>query len=204
MKITFGKVIVFLAVSAAVLFCTAHPGSFICTRDGMAFGEFWRLFTGHFVHFTRSHLVTNLAAFGILLILMQRVTVWKTVWLGLVTPLLLGATLYFTRPELAAYGGLSGWVSALFITVAADRALDRTWFGHLFRVSIVLFIAKLVIEFSLGRSLTTHLGHGVLVEPAAHAIGAGVAILGLFLNPARWTTGSLGHNYETRPIEANS
>ena len=188
MKVILSKLIVFAAVTAAVLFCTANPGTFICTRDGILDGEYWRMFTGHFVHFTRSHMVTNLAALGILLMIMQRSSRWQLFWLGLATPIVLGATLYLARPELAAYGGLSGWIAALFMTVAAERALSRTWTGHFFRVGIVLFIAKLVIEFSLGRSLMTDLGHGVLVEPAAHAIGAGVAILGLFLDPRRWAS----------------
>ena len=185
MKMIIGKLSVFMAMTAAVLYCTANPGPFICTREGLEFGEFWRLFTGHFVHFTRSHLVTNLAATGILLMLMRRVTGWQIFWLGVATPILLGAMLYLIRPELAAYGGLSGWASALFITVAAEQMQNRTWFGYLMRLSVVVFAAKLILEFSLGRSLVSDLGHGVLVEPAAHAIGAGMALLGLFLDPKR-------------------
>lgn len=186
MKVLLLKLVLFAAVTAAVLFCTANPGTFICTRDGILDGEYWRMFTGHFVHFTRSHMITNLASLGILLVLMQRARGWHLFWLGLVTPIALGAALYLTRPELAAYGGLSGWIAALFVMVSADRALNRTWTGHFFRVGLVLFIAKLVVEFSLGRSVVAHLDNGVLVEPAAHAIGAGIAVLGLFLDPGRW------------------
>lgn len=185
MKMTIGKLSIFVAATAAVLFCTANPGLFICTRDGLAFGEFWRLFTGHFVHFTRSHLVTNLAALGMLLLLMRRATGWQIFWLGLATPLLLGGLLYLARPDLAAYGGLSGWISALFITIAADHMRNRTWFSYLFRVSVILFVAKIILEFSLGRSFVTHLGPAVMVEPAAHALGAAIALLGLFLDPKR-------------------
>jgi membrane associated rhomboid family serine protease len=236
MKMTIGKLSLFLAATAAVLFCTANPGLFICTRDGLASGEFWRLFTGHFVHFTRTHLLANLAALGMLLFLLRRVTGWQLLWLGLATPLLLGGLLYLARPELAAYGGLSGWISALFITIAATTHSEtghpsrtpgmisqlgrkaarmlrwekqhphhadpnhllhhpqtlgahhlprHTWLSYLFRISIILFVAKIILEFSFGHSLVTHLGPAVMIEPAAHALGAAIALLGLFLDPKR-------------------
>jgi rhomboid family GlyGly-CTERM serine protease len=186
MKIVIGKIIVFLAVTAAVLFCTANPGAFICTRDGIAFGEYWRLFTGHFVHFTREHLITNVVALGLLLSLMQRVTAWKTFWLCIATPLLLGGALYLARPELAAYGGLSGWISALFMAVAVDQMRQKSWVGYLFRISVVLFVVKIAVEFSLGRSFIPHFAPGIMVEPAAHAMGAVIALIGMFLDPRQW------------------
>src|SRR5690606_23637099 len=98
-------------------------------------GEYWRVFAGHFVHFRREHLITNVVALGLLLSLMQRVTAWKTFWLCIATPLLLGGALYLARPELAAYGGLSGWISALFMAVAVDQMRQKSWVGYLFRIS---------------------------------------------------------------------
>jgi hypothetical protein len=43
----------------------------------------------------------------------------------------------------------------------------------------------MIFEFITGTSLFMHVGNGVVVEPAAHAIGAGFGLVGFLLETRR-------------------
>ena len=166
------------AILLAALF-SAHPILFELSREGIASGQYWRLLTGHFVHFTPEHFCANIAAMVLLIHLIPPLRLRQALWLGLWTPLLLAISLLFARPDLASYGGLSGWLAAIFIFVAAAYARRPGTVGHIFRLSIVAFLLKIFIEFTAGTSLFAELGQGIIVEPAAHALGAAVALVGI-------------------------
>lgn len=167
------KLLVFIVGCALAVLLTANPGPFLYSRAGIAEGEVWRLFTGHFVHFTSQHLYSNIIAFALLLVMMPRLHRVSAMWIGLCTPLLLAATLYATRMDLAFYGGISGWLTALFVYVALERSATPHWSRHFFRVGLLFFAAKLLLEWILGKSLFFNFAaEGIVVESAAHLFGA--------------------------------
>ena len=171
-------IIILAAIFLAALF-SSHPTLFEWSRERLAAGEYWRLLTGHFVHFTPQHFCANITALLLLIYLMPPVNLRQAMWLTVSTPILLGILFLLVRPDLAIYGGLSGWLAAIFIFAAAAYARRPGPVGLLFRLSIVAFLLKVLIEFTAGTSLFAEVGQGIVVEPAAHALGAAIALVGI-------------------------
>src|SRR5687767_12495424 len=175
------RFLLILVVGGLAWFCSMHPSLFIYSREDIAGGEIWRLATGHFVHFSTEHLVANLASFAVLLVMAKRTSANERIWLGLACPILLGISLHMMRPELEAYGGLSGVLSAAFIFVAMQFAFGRGVIAWLFRSALLLFAVKLTIEFTSGATIVGNLGDGIVVEPTAHALGSCLGLIPLLL-----------------------
>ena len=172
-----GRVLLFLVVGGLACFCTEHAPQFIYARDAIGSGEIWRIVTGHFVHFSTEHLVANIAALAVLLRLAKRASAKEWMWLVFICPIALGVLLYVLRPELAAYGGLSGVLSAMFTFVAMQYAVERGATAWLFWGAIGLFAVKLWVEFISGASVVGTPGDGIVVEPVAHAIGGCLGVV---------------------------
>ena len=182
----FGNVVIFWVVGALASIFSTRPDLFALTRGDVVNGEMWRLVTGHFVHFSRNHLLLNLGAVGLLLPLLPKLSRWQFIWLLVVAPVAISGLLLFTRPQLEMYGGLSGWLSGTFVFVAFMQLSGKSWTKYVYLVGLMLFAAKIVIELGTHNSLFITLGKGVVVEPAAHVIGAVTGALGVLF-------GSLTH-----------
>ena len=197
----FGKFIIFLAVAAIATLLSGHGNLFALTRSEVAAGEAWRLITGHFVHFSGNHLIMNLGMLAVLLHLLPRVSRSEVFWLGFITPLAISVSLLFTRPHLEMYGGLSGWISGLFVFVALVQAAERIWMRYLYAASLAMFVLKVFIEFSTGGSVFISLGKGAVVESAAHVIGTATGIFGVLIGSrpqAGKGTGGYGLSVENK------
>lgn len=106
-----------LALTLVLMACWVYPVAplFQYQWSAVQQGEWWRLFTGHWVHIDHWHLAVNLA--GVWLI-------W--LWCGpgfgpgrwllttLVCSLTIGAGLYLLDPDVAWYRGFSGVLFGLF------------------------------------------------------------------------------------------
>ena len=137
--------------------------------------------TGHFVDFSGNHLVLNLGALALLLHLLPRLSRREFIWLVVVAPVAISVCLLLTRPQLKMYGGLSGWLSGLFVFAALAHWRHEGWTKYIYLVGLSLFVFKTLIESSTSRSLFVILDNGVVVEPAAHVIGAVIAGFGVLL-----------------------
>jgi len=81
--------------------------------------QFWRLITGHLLHSNHWHLVMNLGAFALMLMLHQMHFGLKSFALLLVSGCVgISVLLFFFSPDIQIYVGLSGWLHC-FITVGA-------------------------------------------------------------------------------------
>lgn len=118
-----------LTLAAALLLLQAGGGA---ARDALRFsrqaiehGEWWRLFSAHFVHLGWAHAALN--ALGVLLCcalasqLFNRHVWLKTAGLALGV----GALLWWCSPEVSAYVGLSGVLYGLFVL----GLLPQAWRG---------------------------------------------------------------------------
>lgn len=148
--------------------------------------EVWRLWTGHWVHFTPAHAAWNL---GVLLVVgawLERVCPGHLVRFTLVAAPLLALAVLAFEPALVAYGGLSGLATALVVRLALDRAtaggVPWPWVGVL-----ALVVVKLLAESTGAGALFAGLGDGVRPSTVAHAAGAvlGVADFVCALHPAQ-------------------
>jgi membrane associated rhomboid family serine protease len=80
------------------------------------------------------------------------------------------------------YGGLSGCLSGLFVYVALIRSREKSWLRYLYVGGLAMFTLKLGVEFSTGASVFVAVGDGVVVESAAHAIGAVTGVFGVLIS----------------------
>lgn len=151
----------------------------VYSRAAIAHGEYWRLLTGHFVHFGWPHFIADA---GLLLLLsctlgQERPRVsWPALT---VFPVLISVLLYWTDAQLVRYAGLSAVNLGLilyFVLCGWQRG-QRDWFWP---GVVALYVAELGLEAAQG-------GHGggliafndpsVRVATGAHLIAAGLAFL---------------------------
>lgn len=139
-------------------------------RESIADGEIWRLITGHLVHLGPSHMAMNVVAVGVLAWIVRRLLQpldW--LWVFLSAALAIDAGLYWLRPEIDWYVGLSGVLHGLW-AAAAVLAWPRQRSQAL--VLAALIVLKLGFEAVQGPlSLTSAAAAGPVIS-IAHAYGA--------------------------------
>ncbi|MGC3971686.1 MAG: rhombosortase [Pirellulales bacterium] len=178
------EVPVTVALTFFALAASAGPDVAECLafdRGAIASGQVFRTLTGHFTHWTFEHTVWDVAVFVVLGAWCERrnrTTFLFTLLLGIG---LIDAGVWLLRPDLAAYRGLSGLDSALFVLAAAHyaadarRTADRS--GMLVAAgAVALFVGKTLYETLAGRTIfvdSTSSGFEPLV--LAHLLGAAAA-----------------------------
>lgn len=143
-------------------------------QPALVLSEPWRAFSPVGVHYSRAHLIGNLAGialagvYGIAAMVPARLAAaWLAAW-----PLThLGLLL---RPQLLHYGGLSGvvhaGVAAIVVWVlATGRTRAQRVVGALVAIG---FVAKLLSETPWGATLRHPEGWDIAVAPIVHTTGA--------------------------------
>jgi len=166
-----------LAVATLSIFLYVFSGpaspEWIFDRQAIAMGEFWRLFTGHWIHSDFEHLAWNVAALLILGILFEdSLRQWLLVIL-LSGALVISLWLWWNLPHLDYYCGLSGALNSL---LAAGLVVQGRNGGPLIPLIVGILVSlKIAIEMTSGDALfTSTLWPPV---PQAHAIGFIVGIV---------------------------
>lgn len=162
-----------LLLAALFLLFAALPavsGLLEYQRERIGAGEWWRLFTAHFVHLNLNHALLN--ALGLLLVGVVfarelRRDEWWLLVLG--APLLISAGLWWKQPGLVGYAGFSGVLHGL-LYLAVLRLWPASWW--LAALLLVVLLARQVWEQTAAydpgylRSLI-----GGAVMPDAHLFG---------------------------------
>ncbi|OTG81299.1 rhombosortase [Acinetobacter sp. ANC 5054] len=163
------KKIVFLAVFVSLCACLqVFKDSFIYWREDL-FGEFWRLWTAHWVHVGWIHFALNMLAFICLPFIFPRAAVWHFTAILLILSPLISLSFYFFLPDIEAYAGLSGVLHGAYVTVACVHLMYKRE-RNFAALVLFLILAKLVWENTVGSTGTAELiGSPVLVE--AHLLG---------------------------------
>lgn len=135
----------FAVLAALLVIASLFPATALeWSRVGIADGEYWRLFTGHWVHLGINHLLLNLAGLLVTGLLFERHPPLG-LWLGYVTlsPLIVSAGLLLAAPEVAWYRGFSGCLHGLLVfTALFNLRSDTRW-----SLVVLGFVAvKLVFE----------------------------------------------------------
>jgi rhomboid family GlyGly-CTERM serine protease len=180
-----------LAVVSAASAIAVIPGAgqlLQYERAAFESGEYWRLLSGQFAHWS-----PRMAAADLLVVLIigawlesrsRRLAAWTFVAAGL----LVGVTVHAWMPELSPYRGSSGIASGLFAAAALDilRSQALRWMRYLALISLLLFAAKTVWETATGATLFAgQLPLGVTVVPSVHLVGALAGFLCVVLAPRR-------------------
>lgn len=147
-------------------------------RGALEAGELWRLASGHWVHWSDTHLAWDLATFGLLGAACELRSRRSFVACVALSGLAIALALWAWQPGLDACAGLSGIDCALFAWLAFDLVRERWCDGRLAAALVLAgfcsaFAAKLAFELNTGAALfVSDLGPGVVPVPAAHLVGA--------------------------------
>jgi rhomboid family GlyGly-CTERM serine protease len=152
-------------------------------RDAIAAGELWRLFTGHFVHWSPGHLVWDVGTFLVLGAACEARSRRRFVACLAGSILAIPAAVWLLLPGLELYGGLSGLDSALFALLGAELVSER-WQRRspaALATALVLCLAfALKISFEMTNGGTVFVGDlepGIVPVPRAHLVGALIGML---------------------------
>lgn len=153
-------------------------------RAALAEGQLWRLWTGHWIHFSSSHLFWNVAALVISGAWLEAVRPgWMLRYTALAAPLISIGLLVF-EPNMTNYGGLSGLgtgiVAQLGFCLVINRENDR-WAG----IGILVLVAiKLWHDSAQGTALLSNFASTeIVMAPTSHLIGA---LLALVIFAVKW------------------
>ena len=171
-----------LALAAIVI--QLIPGArelLLYDRAPLADGQFWRIWTGHLVHFGWPHF---LADTGLLLIVgwfAERSHPVFTRLACLLMPAFISASIYWLEPSMARYGGLSALNLGLLFYLAA-QGWRRDWTDWFWPAVLLGYAGELVFEYYRG-------GHGggvirfddpgIQVATGAHLASTAYALLSL-------------------------
>jgi len=166
------------------------PGAFDAlayNRAQILHGECWRLITGHWVHFSASHLFWDLAILIPAGALLERRNPTALRWTILLSPLAISLVLLAFDPTMAIYAGISGVAAGVLVALAVHGLRTEPAARWVWLTVLALFALKVVLETSRGgHPLNPELtAQGVRSVPLAHIVGAAVGATAVLLTQRR-------------------
>lgn len=175
----------YLGCGAISLVIHLHPGwrdALLQDRAALIAGEWWRAWTGHFVHFGWPHYIADIGLFLIL----GWMLAGRHPWFGRISLVLLppfvSLAIHLFDPSLSRYGGLSAVNLGLLVYLAL-QGWRRNWTDWFWPAILTIYIAEVVFEiFQGGRGggLIRFDDPTIRVATSAH-IAAAVYAFGAFL-----------------------
>ena len=185
---------VFLGVTVAAMIIQLHGAwreALIFDRAALLQGEWWRLWTGHLIHFGWPHFVADAGLFLIL----GRLLEWQHPWLSrfmlIAMPAVISISVFWLDPTMVRYGGLSA-VNVGLLLFLACQGWQKSWVDWFWPGVLVIYAGEIVLEATKGH------GHGggmiqfddpsIHVATIAHIVGSAFGVsawLGLVLC-GRW------------------
>jgi len=144
-------------------------------RAAVAAGEWWRLLSGNFVHLGYWHLLLNVLSLALLVLLCpERLSPLEWVRRLVVIGVGMSLCLYFLKPSLPTYVGLSGLIYGLFVLGLGRQALGR---DEIAIACLVFLAARITWELVMGApdSETELIGGGVVAESHLYGICSALA-----------------------------
>ena len=165
--------IVLAALCSVLVFIPENTMAWLAyDRQAILAGEIWRLWTGHLVHFSVQHAISDIIALLILSKIAERgVGTRMMSWTLFICAPIISVILLITEPDLIFYRGLSGL--SVFIGVAVGAVLwHRTSRLHgILTLLGVLLAGKIMLDVA-GYPLLSSVPAGVKTAWQAHVIGA--------------------------------
>ena len=163
---------VLLGVLAIVVWASGPEiaGAFQYQREALIEGQYWRLFTGHWVHLGWQHLTMNLGGLAVIWLLFGDALSGIRAWIMAAgIALFTSASLLFVQPEIEWYVGLSGLLHGL---LAAGALLSLRASPVVSSLALLLLVGKLSVELASGGSSQVEaiIGGPILIH--AHLYGA--------------------------------
>ena len=170
----------FATLLAAVLVFSL-PGvqpALIYDREAVLAGEVWRLFTGHWVHFSARHLAFDLFALGVAGMILESRADPRWRLLLLLAPWLIGIGLLLGEPRMSFYGGLSGVATAAVVYLALGGLRERSPWRWVCVATLLIIAAKAALEWHTGQTFFASAGgEAFMAAPLSHLLGALGAVI---------------------------
>lgn len=147
-------------------------------RDAILDGQIWRLWTGHGVHFSWQHAMTDgLVLFVATWVLACHVGARAVAWIFLAGAPLIALGLLLVVPDLRVYAGASG-----VVMLVAGAACGRLWrdvprLRSLLGLLAIAAIIRMILDVDGGLSPLSTLPDGIRVVWQAHALGLILGVL---------------------------
>jgi rhomboid family GlyGly-CTERM serine protease len=157
------------------------PGALIYDRAALLQGEWWRLWTGHWVHFSGSHLAWNLGVLIVAGTWLERLRPSTLLRVVLVGAPVISIGLLMFAPTMAAYGGLSGLATGVVLLLALvqmqERPAERAWW-----IALVMLVAgKIAVDAVSPAPLFSRFAGEIHPSALAHLLGGLIALPLVFM-----------------------
>jgi rhomboid family GlyGly-CTERM serine protease len=177
----------YLALFVVALVVQLHPcwrGALIYDRAALGRGEFWRAWTGHWVHFGWPHFVADGGLFLIMGWLLERSHPWFSRLALVCMPPFIALALYWFDPGMERYAGLSALNLGLLLFQAL-QGWRRDWRDWFWPAVLVIYAGEVIFEImsgGTGGGMIKFDDPGVHVATSAHVASAvyAVAVWALF------------------------
>lgn len=173
--------IVSLLLAAVAVAIAAIPGAAMALQFDRSMiadnGSIWQVVTGHWTHWSLSHLFWDVLAFAVLGALCETTDWRRFLWCVAASIPAIPAVLWFTEPWMQTYRGLSGIDSglfALFVTgLMKNAARERDRLVLVIGAALfTAFVGKLAFEFVAGQTVfVDSAAAGMVPVPMAHVVG---------------------------------
>jgi rhomboid family GlyGly-CTERM serine protease len=172
--------ITLLLVAAAVTIALV-PSSSSCLvydRSAILSGEVWRMFTGHWIHFSTSHLVYDSVALGIAGWIIETQKLPNFGWLCLLVPWIISGVLLAIEPQMQWFGGLSALATTAVVYLALFGLGSRGPWRWACLATLLGIVGKIIFECTSGGMIfVTTVNNSVAVSAASHIAGVLIAVL---------------------------
>mgnify|MGYP001555317035 FL=1 len=173
-------VITLLMIGAAIIIALFPGWSpwLIYDRTAILSGQIWRMFTGHWVHFSATHLIYDSLALGVAGWIIETQKLPRFGWLCLLAPWLISAVLLWLEPQMRFFGGLSALATAAIVYLALFGLHDKAPWRWVCAVALLGIVGKIILEASIGQMPFATTGNiPTTVCVTGHVCGAAVALL---------------------------
>lgn len=167
-----------VGISALLLFTINDAGTSLqYDRAAIAAGEFWRIITGHWTHWSFDHFLWCAITFVALGAICERLNRTGFILSLALSAIIIPVFCWFADPGMHFYRGLSGLCSSIFVVASIQMVrkahADRDVPGFILpALAGFLFIAKTLFEFINGQTLFVHSTDMFTPVPLAHLAGA--------------------------------
>ncbi|MFA7236998.1 MAG: rhombosortase [Phycisphaeraceae bacterium] len=152
------------------------------SRTDIAAGQWWRIITGHWTHFSFEHLLWDGLMFASMGWVVSRYSVKRFLMCVVASAAAISLTVYAWQPQFEVYRGLSGIDTALF-TAACVLAGRSAWAKRdhatmsVVGIALAGLTAKMTYEVIVGQPVFVQHDTSFTVVPLAHAVGAVIGVL---------------------------
>ena len=177
MKALRVPLLLFVLPASLLAFVSSPAGQLGLERAALGRGELWRLWTGHWIHFSASHLGWNLV---VLLAAGSWLEHRRPGWLlrhTLVAAPLVSLVLLVAEPAMRVYGGLSALATSVVTLLALVQLQSRRADRPLWTALLLLVAGKIIYDAGHASALFSRFdAPGVRPSVFAHAAGAALAL----------------------------